>query len=108
MSLSNKDLLETFLKNQELYGDLPGTIKSKRIILSTFIKRLDEQGKHLFDVTKTDVENWLMTMSEKKVSTKAGRLQAGKVLFEYFLQDDLLNTNPLQERAEKLNQANQK
>lgn len=108
MSLSNKDLLETFLKNQELYGDLPGTIRSKRIILSAFIERLDEQGKHLFDVTKTDVESWLMTMSEKKVSTKAGRLQAGKVLFDYFLEDDLVKKNPFKESSEKMNKANNK
>ncbi len=107
-NFSNKQLCDTFLKNQELYGDAPTTIKRKRYVNSTFIKWLDAQGKHLYDVCKTDVEDWLMTMPKVKISSKVNRLQTLKVFYDYLLERKFITENPVKEIAERMNRSNKK
>lgn len=108
MQISNKEILENFLKNQELYGDAVNTIKRKRYVNSAFIRWLDSQGKHLFDVSKHDIEDWLITMPHVKIRTKVNRLQTLKVLYDYLLERKHVAENPVKEIAERMNRSNNK
>ncbi len=109
MKQSNRELLASFLKTLELYGTAPLTIQRKRLVIAGFIKWLDSKGKHVFDITKLDIEDWMSKeKSNLKVSSKVQTTTSLKSFYEYLLERKYITENPVLEVAERMNRSNKR
>jgi site-specific recombinase XerD len=109
MKPSNKNLLDDFLKTLELYETAPLTILRKRNVISNFLEWLDSQGKHFFDVTKFDIEDWLAKeKSNLKVNSKVQITNALKSFYGYLIERKHVTENPVTEIAQRMNRADKK
>ncbi len=109
MKPSNSNLLTDFLKTLELYETAPLTILRKRNVISNFIKWLDSRGKHFFDITKFDIEDWLAKeKSNLKINSKVQITISLKSFYEYLIERKFVTENPLTEIVVRMNRANKK
>ncbi len=97
MTISSNELLNSFLKIENSFGNANRTIIRKRNTTTLFIKWLDSKGKHVFDVTKIDVEDWLSDFAGLKISSKANYLHTVKSFYDFLLDRKYVNENPFKE-----------
>lgn len=109
MQMTSEQLLSDYLNTLGIYETAPLTIQRKRYSASNMIKWANSKGKHVLDIAKPDIENWLKEeKSELKVNSKVEVLISLKTFYDFLIERKYITENPVKEISERMNRANKK
>ena len=99
---TNEALLEEF-EDKISTSRAKTTIKKQKNIIQNFIKYLNCEGKHFFDIKEKDIDKWLnKKKSDIKYSTKSKITGILKVFYDFLIKRKYLTDNPFAETSQEI------
>ncbi len=99
---TNEALLEEF-ERKIASSRAKTTIKNQINTIKTFIKFLNGENKHFFDITEKDIDNWLYPKkSTTKFSTKSKITGVLKLFYDFLIKRKYVAENPFAEISQDM------